>query len=59
MTKYEKIKIILFIVAIVSFSIIGYLNSINGRYTHIVDSKMMLDTRTGDVLTLESKKKIN
>lgn len=59
MTKYEKIKIILFIAAIVSFLIIGYLNSISGRYVMHPAKAIVIDSMTGDVYDLRSKEKIN
>lgn len=59
MSKYEKTKLLLFIVFGVLFLTLMYFNGLNGRYVNVIDTKLYIDTRTGDVFSLQSRKKLN
>jgi uncharacterized membrane protein YqiK len=59
MTQYEKIKVIILILATVLFTIVFYLHSLNGRYLIHPNKAIIIDTRTGDVYNAKDRTKIN
>lgn len=59
MTKYEKIKLIVLCFTATFFSVLLYLNSLNGRYVMHPNKRVMIDSRNGDIYDMIKKSKPN
>lgn len=58
MTKYEKIKLIVLCFTVTVFSVLLYLNSLNGRYVMHPNKRVMIDSRNGDIYDMIKKSKL-
>lgn len=59
MSRYEKVKLLLFIIFGVLFLSLTYFNGLSGRYVMHPNKGVMIDSRTGDIFALDDRRKLN